>query len=57
MIGLALKNILHYKGRTIVTFSLTFLSSLLFIVYVAFMDGSHEHMLRSALDVYDNGWA
>ncbi len=54
MFSFALKNILHYKGRTIVTFTLTFLSSLLFIVYVAFMDGSHEHMLKSALDVYNN---
>ena len=54
MLGLALKNILHYKGRTVVTFTLTFLSSLLFIVYVAFMDGSHDHMLKSALDVYNN---
>jgi len=52
--GLALKNILHYKGRTIVTFALTFSSSLLFIVYVAFMDGSHAHMLKSTLDIYEN---
>ncbi len=54
MFGLALKNILHYKGRTVVTFLLTFSSSLLFIVYVAFMDGSHAHMLKSSLDVYEN---
>lgn len=54
MFSLAFRNLLHYKGRTIVTFALTFLSSLLFIVYVAFMDGSHEHMLKSALDVYSN---
>jgi len=54
MFGLALKNILHYKGRTVVTFALTFFSSLLFIVYVALMDGSHAHMLKSALDVYEN---
>jgi ABC-type lipoprotein release transport system permease subunit len=54
VLGLALKNILHYKGRTVVTFALTFFSSLLFIVYVAFMDGSHAHMLKSALDVYEN---
>jgi len=52
--ALALKNILHYKGRTVVTFALTFFSSLLFIVYVAFMDGSHEHMLKSTLDIYEN---
>ncbi|UFS62390.1 FtsX-like permease family protein [Sulfurimonas sp. HSL-3221] len=54
MFGLALKNILHYKGRTVVTFALTFFSSLLFIVYVALMDGSHAHMLKSALDIYEN---
>lgn len=54
MFSLALKNLLHYKGRTVVTFALTFLSSLLFIVYVAFMDGWHEHMLKSSLDVYNN---
>ena len=54
MFGLALKNILHYKGRTVVTFALTFASSLLFIVYVALMDGSHAHMLKSTLDIYEN---
>jgi ABC-type lipoprotein release transport system permease subunit len=54
VLGLALKNILHYKGRTVVTFALTFFSSLLFIVYVAFMDGSHAHMLKSSLDIYEN---
>ena len=54
MFALALKNILHYKGRTVVTFALTFASSLLFIVYVAFMDGSHAHMLKSTLDIYEN---
>lgn len=54
MFGLALKNILHYKGRTVVTFALTFFSSLLFIVYVAWMDGSHAHMLKSTLDIYEN---
>ncbi len=51
---LALKNILHYRGRTIVTFLLSFLSALLFIAYVALMDGSHEHSLRTALGVYNS---
>lgn len=54
MFALALRNILHYKGRTVVTFTLTFLSALLFIIFVAFMDGAHKHMLTSALEVYNN---
>jgi ABC-type lipoprotein release transport system permease subunit len=52
MFSLALKNILFYKGRSITTFVLTFISALLFIVYVAMMDGSHKSMLQNALKVY-----
>ncbi len=52
MFSLALKNILFYKGRSITTFVLTFISALLFIVYVAMTDGSHKSMLQNALKVY-----
>ena len=52
MFSLALKNILFYKGRSITTFILTFISALFFIVYVSMMDGSHESMLKNALKVY-----
>jgi len=52
MFSLAIKNILHYKGRSITTFVLSFFSALLFIVYVALMDGSHEKMLEDSLRVY-----
>ncbi len=52
MFNLALKNILFYKGRSITTFILTFVSAMLFIVYVALMDGSHNSMLQNALKVY-----
>ncbi len=52
MFSLALKNILFYKGRSITTFVLTFFSALMFIVYVALMDGSHGSMLKNALKVY-----
>ncbi len=52
MFKLALKNILYYKGRSVTTFLLTFVSAFFFIVYVAFMDGSHSSMLKNALDVY-----
>jgi len=52
MFKLALKNILYYRGRSVTTFLLTFFSTLLFIVYVAMMDGSHGSMLKNALKVY-----
>ncbi len=52
MFKLALKNIFYYKGRSVTTFLLTFVSAFFFIVYVAFMDGSHSSMLKNALEVY-----
>jgi len=52
MWSLALKNIWYYKGRSITTFMLTFISAWLFIVYVALMDGSHKSMLENSLKVY-----
>lgn len=52
MFSLAVKNILFYKGRSITTFVLTFVSAMLFIVYVSMMDGSHKSMLQNALKVY-----
>ncbi len=52
MFDLALKNILFYKGRSITTFILTFISSMLFIVYVSMMDGSHKSMLENSLKIY-----
>lgn len=52
MFFLAVKNILFYKGRSITTFILTYFSATLFIVYVAFMDGSHISMLHNSLKVY-----
>ncbi len=52
MLQLALKNIFYYKGRSITTFVLTFLSTLFFILYVALMDGSHHAMLQNALKIY-----
>ena len=52
MFRLALKNILYYKGRSITTFILTFIYTLLFLVYVALMAGSHGSLLPTALKVY-----
>jgi len=48
----ALKNILFYKARTLTTLILTFVTTLLFIVFVSFMNGSHETMLENALKIY-----
>ncbi|MBC8237871.1 MAG: ABC transporter permease [Helicobacteraceae bacterium] len=52
MFHFALKNILFYKGRSLTTFILTFISTMLFIVYVSMMDGSHDSMLKNSLKVY-----
>lgn len=52
MFYFALKNLFFYKGRSLTTLVLTFISALLFIVYVAMMDGSHYSMLKNALKVY-----
>ncbi len=52
MYSLAWKNITHYRGRSLTTFVLTLVSTYLFVVYVAFMDGSHESMLRNSLEIY-----
>jgi len=52
MFTLALKNILFYKGRSLTTFILTFVSTVLLILYVALMDGAHLAMLHNALKIY-----
>jgi ABC-type lipoprotein release transport system permease subunit len=52
MFSLAVKNLLFYKGRTLTTFLLSLCSTVLFVVYVAFMDGSHESMLKNSLGIY-----
>lgn len=52
MFSLALKNIIYYKGRSLTTFFLSLLSAFFFVIYVAFMDGSHESMLKNSLDIY-----
>ena len=43
---------MFYKGRSITTFILTFISTMLFIVFISWQDGSHKSMLQNALKVY-----
>ncbi len=52
LFSLALKNILKSKGRSIITLLLSTLTTIFFIVYVAFMDGSHHQIIKSSLEVY-----
>ncbi|MCW8895611.1 FtsX-like permease family protein [Sulfurimonas sp.] len=52
MFNFALKNILFYKGRSITTFILTFVSAMLFVVFVSWQDGSHNSMLENSLKIY-----
>ncbi|QOY51386.1 ABC transporter permease [Candidatus Sulfurimonas baltica] len=52
MFNLALKNIIFYKGRSITTAVLTFVSAMLFVVFVSWQDGSHNSMLENSLKIY-----
>ena len=52
MFRLALKNILFYKGRSITTGILTFVSTILFVVSVSLHNGSHKSMLENAIKIY-----
>ena len=52
LFSLALKNILKSKGRSIITLLLSTFTTILFIIYVAFMDGSHHQIIKSSVEVY-----
>lgn len=52
MFDFALKNIFFYRGRSITTFILTFISTMLFVVFISWQDGSHNSMLENSLKVY-----
>ena len=52
LFSLALKNILRSKGRSIITLLLSTLTTILFIIYVAFMDGSHHQFIKSSVEIY-----
>jgi putative ABC transport system permease protein len=52
MFKLALKNILFYKGRSVTTVVLTFISAMFFVLFVSWQDGSHNSMLENSLKIY-----
>ncbi len=49
---LALRNIAAYKKRTIVTLLLTTITTGLLVFSTAWMDGSHQTMIKNAVEIY-----
>jgi len=52
LFSLAFRNIVKSKGRTIITLLLSTFSTILFISYVALMDGSHYQIIKSSVEIY-----
>ena len=52
LFSLAVKNIVKSKGRSIITLLLSTLTTIFFIIYVAFMDGSHHQFIKSSVEIY-----
>jgi len=52
LFSLAFKNILKSKGRSLTTLLLSTFTTIFFIIYVAFMDGSHHQIIKSSVEVY-----
>lgn len=52
LFSLAFRNITKSKGRSIITLLLSTLTTIFFIIYVAFMDGSHHQFIKSSVEIY-----
>ena len=52
LFSLAFRNIVKSKGRSITTLLLSTFSTILFICYVALMDGSHHQIIKSSVEIY-----
>ncbi len=52
LIKFALRNLVAYKKRTIVTLLLTTITTALLIFSTAWMDGSHQTMIKNAVEIY-----
>ena len=50
--SLAFRNIVKSKGRSIITLFLSTFTTIFFIIYVAFLDGSHHQFIKSSLEIY-----
>ncbi len=52
LFSLAFRNIVKSKGRSIITLLLSTFTTIFFIIYVAFMDGSHHQIIKSSVEIY-----
>jgi len=52
LFSLAFRNIVKSKGRSIITLLLSTFTTIFFIIYVAFMDGSHHQFIKSSVEIY-----
>ena len=52
LFSLAFRNIVKSKGRSIITLLLSTFTTIFFIVYVAFLDGSHHQFIKSSVEIY-----
>lgn len=52
LFSLAFRNIVKSRGRSITTLLLSTFSTILFISYVALMDGSHYQIIKSSVEIY-----
>jgi ABC-type lipoprotein release transport system permease subunit len=52
LFSLAFRNIVKSKGRSIITLLLSSFTTIFFIIYVAFIDGSHHQIIKSSVEIY-----
>jgi len=52
LFSLAFRNLVKSKGRSIITLLLSTFTTVFFIIYVAFMDGSHHQFIKSTVEIY-----
>lgn len=52
LFSLAFRNIVKSKGRSIITLLLSTFTTAFFIIYVAFMDGSHHQFIKNTVEIY-----
>lgn len=52
LIRIALRNVLAYKKRSIITLLLGVVSTALLVFSTAWMDGSHQQMIKNAVEIY-----
>lgn len=52
LFSLAFRNIIKSNARSIITLLLSTFTTIFFIIYVAFMNGSHHQFIKSSVEIY-----